>query len=443
MEVRSSYAPRKQFLPFHQRDKRFASMVCHRGAGKTVACVNDIIARATYTKFQLARYGYVAPLRNQAKGLAWDYLKLFAEGLYDKKSEADLYIELKHNGARITLYGADNPDAMRGLHFNGVILDEYGDMNPMTYTKILYPALQARRGWIVFIGTPKGKNHFYDIWKRACGDPWEWYTFMLKASQSGLLPKDILDNARRNMTQDEYDQEYECSFEAAVLGTYYSKIIAELEAAVPPRISTLVDYDTSVPCEVAFDIGRSDSTAAWYFQPRVGGVAIFDYDEEVGTGPEEWFEILAAKNYEYEKLWFPHDARAKTFASRRSTIEQFLDAGWPIDIVPKLAVQHGIDAARLVLPLCYFNPRCQPGIEALRAYKRLYNEKTKAYANEPHHDWSSHGSDGFRYLSLVTKTRIIPPQEALVPQKEVRVNEPICLEELWKDREERMKLRRH
>jgi hypothetical protein len=266
---------------------------------------------------------------------------------------------------------------------------------------------------------------------------------MLKASQSGLLPPEILLNARKNMTQDEYDQEYECSFEAAVLGTYYSKLIADLESAVPPRITDFVEHDDSVGTEVAFDIGRTDSTAAWYFQTRVGGVAVFDYDEEVGTGPEEWFGILRGKGYEYEKLWMPHDARAKTFASRRSTIEQFLDAGWPVDIVPKLAVQHGIDATRLILPMCYFNPRCMPGIEALRAYKRTYNEKTKAYSENPLHDWSSNGSDAFRYLSLVARSRIMPQVEAPTSQlKEIRA-EPITLDVLFQEYEDRIKRRRH
>jgi phage terminase large subunit len=433
----SSYTPRAQFLPFHQRGQRFAAMVCHRGAGKTVACVNDVIAKAIYSTFPLARYAYVAPLRNQAKGLAWDYLKLFTEGLVEKKSEADLYVELRHNKARITLYGADNPDAMRGLHFNGVILDEYGDMNPMTYTKILFPALQARRGWIVFIGTPKGKNHFFDIYKRALAES-DWYDFMLKASQSGLLASDILLAARKNMTEDEYEQEYECSFEAAVLGTYYSKIISELEAT--RHVSELVDYDPEFPVNVNMDIGRTDSAAAWFWQKRPQGIALIDYEEEVGTGPKEWFNILRGKQWEYEKIWLPHDARARTFATERSTIEQFLDTGWPIDIVPKLGVQHGIDAARLVLPMCWFNPRCTPGIEALRAYRREFNEKTKAYSDSPKHDWASNGSDAFRYLSLVAKPVIIPVQEAPPPIRRLS-SEPICLEELWAEREERLRIR--
>lgn len=410
-------------------------MVCHRGAGKTVACVNDLVARATYTKFPLARYAYVAPLRNQAKGLAWDYLKTFAEGLIGKKSEADLSVDFRHNGARITLYGADNPDAMRGLHFNGVILDEYGDMNPIMYTKILFPALQARRGWIVFIGTPKGKNHFYDIFIRACSDP-TWYTFMLRASESGLLSPDILAHARKNMSQDEYDQEYECSFEAAVVGTYYSKIIAELESQ--HRISALVDYDSDFPVEVNMDIGRTDSAAAWFWQPRPDGIAVIDYEEEDGTGPEEWFDILSSKGYSYEKIWLPHDAKAKTFATRRSTIEQFLDAGFPVDIVPKLALQHGIDAARIILPKSYFNPRCAAGIEALRAYRRKWDPMSKSFSNLPMHDWSSHGSDAYRYLSLIARERIVkPPEEPKIISPVLP--EPMYLEELFQEREDRMR----
>ena len=416
-------------------------MVCHRGAGKTVACVNELITRGIYTTYRMARYFYVAPLRNQAKGLAWDYLKYFADGLYDKKSEAELWVEFRHNGARVTLFGADNPDAMRGYHFNGGILDEYGDMNPITYTKILFPALQSRRGWIVFIGTPKGRNHFFEIWKKAQGDP-AWYKFMLKASQSGLLSDDILSLARKELTEEEYEQEYECSFDAAVMGTYYSKLISWLETQTPPRITQLVDWDSEFPVEVVMDIGHTDSTAAWYFQPRPSALALIDYDEETGTSVQDWFGILRKRGYKYEKVWLPHDARAKTFATSRSTIEQFLDEGWPVDVVPKLAIQHGIDAARLVLPMCYFNPRCQTGIEALRAYRRSFNEKTKSYSNEPFHDWSSHGADAFRYLSLIAKSRIIELPEAPSKQKQI-VPEVICLEELWKEREERMARRRY
>jgi len=413
-------------------------MVCHRGAGKTVACVNELITRATYTQFKLARYAYVAPLRNQAKGLAWDYLKTFANNLIVKKSEADLSVDL-FNGARITLYGADNPDAMRGYHFNGVILDEFGDMNPIVYSKILLPGTQARRGWMVFIGTPKQKNHFYDIYQRSQTDP-DWFSYMLKASESNLISPEALAAARKQMTEDEYQQEYECSFEAAVLGTYYSKMITEIEQAQPPRISSLIEYDPDFPVNVHFDIGYTDSTAAWFWQPRPHGIAIIDYEEETGTTVRQWLEILAARGYSYDKLWMPHDARARTFATERSTLEQFLAAGFNVDIVPRLSVQHGIDAARLILPKCYFHPRCMPGIEALRAYRRSFNEKTKAFSNQPLHDWSSHGADAFRYLCLTAKELIIPPAPEEKPVL-APTSEPICLEELFLEYENRSRRR--
>jgi hypothetical protein len=259
---------------------------------------------------------------------------------------------------------------------------------------------------------------------------------MLRASESGLLAPDILEHARKNMSQDEYDQEYECSFEAAVVGTYYSKIIAELEAQ--HRISALVDYDSEFPVEVNMDIGRTDSAAAWFWQPRPDGIAIVDYEEEDGTGPEEWFDILRTKGYEYEKIWLPHDAKARTFATNRSTLEQFLEAKFPVDIVPRLALQHGIDAARFMLPKCYFNPRCMPGIEALRAYRRKFDPMSKSFSNLPLHDWSSHGSDAYRYLSLVARERIVKPPEEQQIITSIQP-EPMYLEELFQEREDRMK----
>ena len=439
-EVLLSYEPRSQFIPFHQRTQRFAVMVCHRRAGKTVACINELIHRAMYSKKERARYAYIAPLRNQAKGIAWDYLKVYSEGLAERVSEAELSIQFKHNGARITLYGADNPDAFRGLYFDGVILDEYGDMNPTIYTKILIPALMDRRGWFVFIGTPKGKNHFYEIYQKA--QAWDdWFKFMLKSSQSQILPADDLLIAQREMSEDEYAQEYECSFDAAVMGTYYAKIIDVLERQ--GRVNMGVRWDPEFPVEAALDLGFTDSCAIWYWQTRPDGIAVIDYDEANGQALPYYFDLLNEKGYQYEKIWLPHDARAKTFQTGRSTLEQFVHADFPVDICPQLSIQHGIDAARFVLNQCHFNPDCQPGIEALRAYRRAYNEKTKAYSDSPKHDWSSHGSESFSYLYLVCKDRILPAQEAPLRHGESLEEEPICLEELFEEYEARTKRRRH
>ena len=156
------YEPRPHFIPFHQRSARWAAIVAHRRCGKTVGCINDTIAKALYNRKKNPRYGYIAPTYRQAKEIAWQYLKDDARPVVKKIREAELSIELI-NGAKVSLFGADNPDSLRGLYFDGVILDEFGDMRPSLWGEVILPTLVDRKGWAVFIGTPKGKNHFYDI----------------------------------------------------------------------------------------------------------------------------------------------------------------------------------------------------------------------------------------------------------------------------------------
>lgn len=440
--VQSPYKPRSHFMPFHLRKHRFAAMVAHRRAGKTVACVNDLIHKAAYSKKERPRYAYIGPLRNQAKQIAWDYLKHYSQGLTSKISESELYVELKHNGARISVYGADNPDAFRGLYFDGVILDEYGMMNPIVYTQIILPTLSDRKGWIVFIGTPEGKNHFYQQYMRACAHPDTWFSYMLRASESGILSKEELEVQRVEMADDDkYEREFECSFEAMVKGEYYSKFITELERQ--HHIMEIVEYDPELEVEVVADLGYTDSFALWYWQTKLDGIAVIDYDEFDSQPLAFYFDLLRSKDFVYSKIWLPHDARAKSLQTGRTTVEQFLSAGFPVDIVPHVALQHGIDAVRQILPLCYFNPRCMAGIEALRAYRRKWDEKKKILSDVPIHDWASHGSDAFRYLALVAKERIIPVRDEAPPSPISPVSEPICLEELFQEYEKRTKRRRY
>jgi len=169
-----------------------------------VACVNDLVTRAVYTSKKRARYGYIAPFYRQAKDVAWVYLKEATEGLTVKVYESSLTVEL-FNGARISLYGADNPDALRGIYFDGVIIDEFGDCRPSMWAEVVLPTLADRRGWAVFIGTPKGKNHFFDMWQRSIKEE-GWFNFMLKASESGLLPDEELREMESQMTEDQYLQ---------------------------------------------------------------------------------------------------------------------------------------------------------------------------------------------------------------------------------------------
>lgn len=396
-DIKIDYAPRQQFQPFHQRGQRWSCIVAHRRAGKTVACVNELVIRALYTPKKNARYAYIAPFYAQAKNIAWGYLKEATQDFAVEVRESDLRVILP-NGAWISLYGADNPDSLRGIYLDGCILDEYGDCRPSLWAEVILPTLADRRGWACFIGTPKGLNHFYDIAERAKVDP-TWFHMELKASDSGLVNAEDLAELRTMMDTSQYAQEFECSFTAAVRGTYYADLIETME--LDGKMHRQGVYTPNKPVYVAADLGFSDSTAFWFFQDHGDTIDIIDYEEHQGEVLEFYIRLLESKEFPIETLFLPHDAKQKTLQTGRGTVEQLQMAGFRCDIVPRLAVQQGIDAARLILPTCVFDVKADAGVSALRAYKRSYNELTKSFQDKPNHDWASDGADAFRYLSLV------------------------------------------
>lgn len=448
------YQPRPHFLAFHMRQQRFACLVAHRRAGKTVACVNELVNRAIYSKKKRPRYAYIAPQLKQAKKIAWEYLKEYTQGITDKVSESELWVRLKHNGAEICIYGADNPDSFRGQYFDGVVLDEYGDMSPSVWGKIILPTLADRRGWAVFIGTFKGKNHFYKIWRRSQGldlaegeDPeyfrTNWFSQILKASQSGILSAEELKLQRAEQDEEEYQQEYECNPNAAVKGTYYAKLLAEIDEQTR---DLRADYDPEFAIDVYSDLGIDDTTAMWFIQSKPGAYCLVDYVEENGKALSWFANMLREKPYKYGKIWLPHDAKARTFQTGRSTIELFLEedkwsplarfdpthTGPIIDLCPKLDIQDGIQAVRKILPDCYFHPRVSDGVECLRHYRREWNEDTQVFREKPAHDWASNGSDAFRYFALKVQDRAkLRPERSA----EEQIKQGYQLEPLFQARE--------
>lgn len=422
MEVVLDYTPRKQFAAFHQRHQRFGCIVAHRRAGKTVACVHELIIRALHTTKKNARYGYIAPFRQQAKNIAWVYLKEATRNFAVSIRESDLRVELP-NGAWISLYGADNPDSLRGVYFDGVIIDEFGDCRPSLWAEVILPTLADRKGWACVIGTPKGKNTFFDFNELSKIDK-RWFHLTLKASQTGIIDKEELETMKSVMSEAQYNQELECSFSAPVLGTYYAGIIEMLEGKgqIAPDAAK---YDPAFPVHVAGDLGFTDSCSWWFWQPRPDGIAVIKYYEAHSQPLQHYFDMLRNTGYEFDTIWLPHDARAKTLQTGKSTIEQFLAEfkdEFKIDIAPQLKVQHGIDALRLTLPLMYINyTDCFEGVEALRAYRRSYNAVNKTFSDKPFHDWSSHGSDAGRYMALVCKDKlnIKMPEKLIAEPKEV------------------------
>lgn len=432
--VELSYAARAPFKPFHNRKQRWACLVAHRRAGKTVSAVNDIIRSAVTAKGPNPLFGYIAPFRSQAKSVAWNYIKTFGAPIISKANEAELYVDLI-NGARISLYGADNADAMRGLGFNGIYMDEYGDFRPSVWGNVIRPTLSDKQGWAVFGGTPKGKNQFWDIYETARLNPEEWFLLRLKASESGLLPQSELDAVAKQISDDQYMQEYECSFEAAILGAFYG---TEMRLAQDEKRITKVDYDPSLRTYTSWDLGYRDDTAIWWYQVVRGEIHVIDFHAVSGASIKEIAKIVTDKPYHYEKHYLPHDARAKTLAAQgKSIIEQLGEylGMTNMGIVPDLSVQDGIQAVRQTLPRCYFDEaKCRDGIEALRQYEREYDEDKKAFRATPKHNWCSHPADAFRMLAIAWRDEPMAPRPMSERPLIVGPGNTATLNDMWASR---------
>ena len=434
IDVELDYKPRDVFEDFHHREQRWSVVVAHRRCGKTVACINDLIFKALVEGKEDGRYAYVAPYYSQAKNIAWDYLQKFAQPVLSKANQSELWVELI-NGARIRLFGADNPDALRGLYLDGIVLDEYADMRPRIWGEIIRPLLADRLGWAVFIGTPKGHNGFWDVYSKALTSS-EWYVKTLRASQTNLLPSSELADAAKMMSQDQYLQEFECDFESAILGAYYGKEMRQLTDS--GRIIH-VEHDVLFPVFTAWDLGYSDDTSIWWYQVVHGEIRVLDYHSSNGQPIPFYTGLIQAKaieyGYTYRTHWLPHDARAKTLASGGKSIIEQLSVKIPLEtmrIVPSLSLQDGIQASRLALMRSWFDSKCEDGIECLRQYQREYDEDKKVFRDKPRHDWTSHGADAFRMLAIAWREeeKALPKDEAIkglfVGQTDVTLNE------MWK-----------
>ena len=438
--VNLGYEPRGYFSPFHARNQRWSILVAHRRAGKTVAAVNDLIEKASYNTRKNPQYGYFAPLYTQAKQIAWKYLKDYAAPFKPKVSESGLFIELPHNNARITLYGADNPDSFRGLYFDGVVLDEFGNMRPSVWSEVLLPTLLDRRGWAVFMGTPNGPNHFRDLYDlRRVNE--KWYVVVLPYQATGVLDKEDIDSIRELMTEDEFAQEMECSFSASTRGAYFSKEIALAEIA--GRISNNLQFDETA-LNFSLDLGIRDDTSGWGWQERPDGYAMqvtfADNNQPIPYYVNMINSICTQYRVKRGKVYLPHDARARSLQTGRSVVEQMVSLDCYPEIVPSMGLNDGISAARMIFSDVHFHAdRCADGIRALKSYHRVFDEDKKSYANTPVHDWSSHYADAYRGFALVserksketslTKEQILD-KVRLVKAQGMHYN--FTLEDLWK-----------
>jgi len=390
------YAPRRVFLPYHNRSTRWAVIVAHRRCGKTVATINDLIRSAVTCEKPEGRFAYIAPLFNQAKDVAWMYVKQYAAPVLGAApNESELRVDLI-NGARIRLYGADNPDRLRGIYLDGVVLDEYADMHPGVWGEVIRPLLADRMGHATFIGTPKGRNAFHDLYERGQRDD-NWLSVQLRASETQIVPQAELDDARKDMTPEQYEQEFECSFDAAIMGAYFGKEMAEAD-----RQGRIVEnlYDPSLPVYTAWDLGIGDSTAIWFWQASGSEIRVIDFYEASGEGIEHYARVLRAKPYTYASDFVPHDAKVRELGTGRTRIETMESLRLKPQLVPMHKIMDGINALRVLFPRIWWDRQCGVGLEALRQYRADYDDKKRVFRDAPLHDWTSHASDAARYMAM-------------------------------------------
>ncbi|WP_374374809.1 terminase large subunit domain-containing protein [Dongia sp.] len=390
------YAPRPAQAELHGKLKRFNVLVAHRRFGKTVFCINELIARAAASKAREPRYGYVAPLLTQAKDIAWTYLKRFTAPIPKiTVSETELWVELP-NGARIRLYGADNPDRLRGLYFDGVVLDEYAQMSPHVWPEIVRPMLADRAGWALFIGTPMGRNHFHALYDRATRDD-DWLAARFPASSTRILPEVELAAAQRAMSPEQFAQEFECSFSAGVPGAYYATLLDVAER--DGRLSR-VPWEPRLPVITAWDLGIGDATAIWFAQLVGSEIRIIDYFEASGVALGHYVKHLDSLPYVYGEHLLPHDVAVRELGTGTTRLETLRQLGVRAKVLKASALEDGIEAVRALLPRCWFDAeKCARGLDALRLYRRGFDAKQNTFSTRPLHDWTSHAADALRYLA--------------------------------------------
>jgi hypothetical protein len=275
-----------------------------------------------------------------------------------KVNQAELRLDLP-NGASIRLLGADDPHALRGIYLDGVILDEYAQMKPSVWNDVIRPALSDREGWAVFVGTPFGQNHFYDLYLHALLYPHEWSVALFRASETGVIPENELTSASAQMSPEAFAREYECSWVASVPGAYYAEELNKLEASGRIRV---VRYNPQFPVSTAWDLGHNDLNAIWYFQTVGGEVRFLAYEEASSTALPQWITRVRSRpwNYDHSKCqpqltqhpfelhYGPHDLENHEYSTGKTRYGVALEHGFRFTVLRRGRYCSGAAAVRPV-----------------------------------------------------------------------------------------------
>lgn len=398
MQITIPYRPRQHGYRLHALIERNRSVVAcwHRRAGKTVCAVNALIKHILSCPHRNPQGLYVAPFRNQSKRVAWRYFIEFTKDIPGVKANiTELTIRFP-NGGIIMLGGADSPDTYRGMYFDCVVMDEFAQFPPRLWTQVIRPALADRKGKMICIGTPAGRNGFYRLFKQAAELP-DWEHDYLPVSDTAVIDDDELRAIKREMPRNEYEQEFELSWTAAITGAIFGTEMSQAER--DGRI-TSVPQDTALPVHCAWDLGIRES-AVWLYQLCGTEIRMLECRCYSGKSLVEIVADLDALPYKYGYDVMPHDARLREYSTGVTRIQTMQSLGRDALVCRNIAVEDGIEAARNMLARTWFDAKkCQEGIEALIQYRTEYDDIKRKFSVKPLHDWCSHPADAFRYVAV-------------------------------------------
>lgn len=411
IQVPRNWTPRPYQIPlwkFLENGGRFAAAVWHRRAGK------DLFALAWIARCMVLNpgiYWHMLPKYTQGRKVVWDgrtntgrrFLDLIPSELIQSTNENDMKLKLI-NGSIYQVVGSDGPDRLVGANPKGVVFSEWSLTDESTWNLTVRPMLVANKGWALFIYTPRGQNHGYTLYECALNSR-EWFAQILTVNDTcdekgnPIVSLDDIHQCRQEgMPEALVQQEFYCSFNAPMIGAYYGPQMAR---AMESNRITNVPWEPNAEVHTAWDLGMGDSTVIWFFQAIGHEMRLIDYYEKNGEGLAHYAKILREKPYVYGQHYAPHDIEVRELSIGKSRWQVAYDLGIRFQIVPKHAVEDGIEAVRSMLERSWFDKeKCKAGIQALKEYRSDYNEQKRVFQPKPLHDWASHAADAFRYLAM-------------------------------------------